>query len=145
MKLSFIALAAVGAALLSAAPAAAQPGVVRTQLDSAATLMGNEGFRAQDDFVTGTLAAGGEEEFELELQGGRTYIIVGVCDADCSDLDMALTTAGGEDVDSDYELDDVPMVMVEVAAGQVYRLKVEMATCDGNCHYGVGVFANGGE
>lgn len=145
MRLSLIALAAVGAALLTAAPAAAQPATVRTQLDSAATLMGREGFRAQDDFVTGTLEAGEEEEFELELEGGKTYIIVGVCDNDCSDLDMALTTSGGEDVDSDYELDDVPMVMVEVPRGAVYRLKVEMATCDGDCHYGVGVFANGGE
>jgi hypothetical protein len=145
MRLSFIALAAVGAALLSAAPAAAQPGIVRTQLDSAATLMGREGFQPQDEFVTGTLEAGEDEEFELELEGGKTYIIVGVCDNDCTDLDLALTTEGGDDVDSDYELDDYPMVMVEVAAGAVYRLKVEMATCDGDCHYGVGVFADGGE
>ena len=145
MRLSFLALGAIAAALLSAAPAAAQPSAVQTQLDSASTLMGREGFSAQDDFVTGQLEAGEDEEFELELEGGKTYVIVGVCDNDCTDLDMALTTAGGDDVDSDYELDDVPMVMVEVAEGATYRLKVEMATCDGNCHYGVGVFADGGE
>jgi hypothetical protein len=143
MKLPVIALA-FGAALLFAAPAHAQPQIIRTQLDSAAVLMGNEGFRLQDDIVTGDLRQGEDEQFELELEGGRTYIIVGVCDGDCSDLDMALTTAGGEDVDSDYETDDVPMVMVEVPRGAVYHLKVEMATCSVEpCAFGVGVFADG--
>lgn len=143
MKLPVIALA-FGAALLFAAPAHAQPEIIRTQLDSAAVLMGGEGFRLQDDIVTGDLREGEDEQFELELEGGKTYIIVGVCDGDCTDLDMALTTAGGEDVDSDYETDDVPMVMVEVPRGAVYHLKVEMATCSVEpCAFGVGVFADG--
>lgn len=141
MKLPVIALAAVGAALAFAAPAHAQPQIIRTQLDSAAVLVGNEGFRLQDDVVTGDLDQGENEEFELALEGGMTYIIIGVCDGDCSDLDMALTTAGGDDVDSDYETDDVPMVMVEVERGQTYHLKVEMAACSvAPCAYGVGVY-----
>ena len=142
MKLPVIALAFV-AALLFAAPAHAQPPIIRTQLDSAATLMGGQGFRLQDDIVSGDLRQGEDSEFELELEGGKTYIIVGVCDGDCSDLDMALTTAGGEDVDSDYETDDVPMVMVEVGRGQTYHLKVQMAACSVEpCAFGVGVFAD---
>lgn len=143
MKLPVIALAAIGAALLFAAPAHAQPAIIQTQLDSAATLMANGGFRLQDDFVTGDLSQGEDEEFELELEAGKSYIIVGVCDGDCSDLDMALTTAAGEDVDSDYELDDVPMVTVEVERSGTYHLKVEMATCSAEpCAFGVGVFAD---
>lgn len=143
MRLPVIVLAAIGAALLFAAPAHAQPAMIRNQLDSAAVLMGGQGFRLQDDIVSGDLEQGGEEEFELELEGGKTYIIVGVCDGDCSDLDMALTTASGDDVDSDYELDDVPMVTVEVERGGTYHLKVEMATCSAEpCAFGVGVFAD---
>ena len=143
MKLPVIALAAMGAALLFAAPAHAQPEIIRTQLDSAASLMGNQGFRLQDNIVHGDLRQGQDEAFELELEGGKTYIIVGVCDGDCSDLDMALTTAGGDDVDSDYELDDVPMVMVEVARNATYNLTVRMAACSVEpCGFGVGVFAN---
>jgi hypothetical protein len=142
MKLPFIALAAVGAALLFAEPAQAQPAIIRTQLDSASVLMRNQGFSLQDDIVTGDLRAGEDEEFELDLEGGKTYIIVGVCDGDCTDLDMALTTSGGEDVDSDFETDDVPMVMVEVARGATYNLKVQMAACSVEpCAFGVGVFA----
>ncbi len=143
MKLQVIALAAIGAALAFAAPAHAQPAIIRTQLDSAAILMGNEGFRLQDDIVSGDLDQGEDEEFELELEAGRTYIIVGVCDGDCSDLDMALTTSDGEEVDSDYATDDVPMVTVEVERAGTYHLKVQMATCSVEpCAFGVGVFAD---
>jgi len=143
MKLPVIALATVGAALLFAAPAHAQPEIIRTQLDSAAVLMGNEGFSLQDDIVTGDLGEGEDEEFELELEAGKTYIIVGVCDGDCSDLDMALTTTDGEEVDSDYATDDVPMVMVEVARNATYHLKVQMVTCSVEpCSFGVSVFAD---
>jgi hypothetical protein len=142
MKLPVIALAAV-AALLFAAPAHAQPQIIRTQLDSAQVLMRGNGFSLQDDIVSGDLREGEDEEFELELEGGKTYIIVGVCDGDCSDLDMALTTAAGAEVDSDYQTDDVPMVMVEVASGQTYHLKVQMAACSVEpCAFGVGVFAD---
>ncbi|HLM66606.1 MAG TPA: hypothetical protein VK358_03720 [Longimicrobium sp.] len=143
MKLPVIALAALGAALFFAAPAAAQPDIIRTQLDSATVLMSGNGFRLQDDIVSGDLRQGQDEEFELELEGGKSYIIVGVCDGDCTDLDMALTTAAGADVDSDYEDDDFPMVMVEVESGATYNLKVQMAACSVEpCAYGVGVYAN---
>ena len=145
MKLPVIALAALGAALLFAAPAAAQPSAVTVQLDSAVTLMSNQGYSKQDDFVTGKLQQVEDSEFELQLEGGKTYIIVGVCDGDCTDLDMALTTAAGQDVSSDFEDDDVPMVMVEVAQGATYNLMVKMAACSVEpCGFGVGVFDNGG-
>ena len=146
MKLPVIALAAFGAALLFAAPAAAQPAIIRTQLDSAAVLMGGNGFRLQDDIVSGDLRQGQNEEFELQLEAGKTYIIVGVCDGDCSDLDMALTTSGGDEVDSDYADDDVPMVTVEVQRSATYNLMVRMAACSIEpCAYGVSVFADDGE
>jgi hypothetical protein len=143
MKLPVIALAALGAALFFAAPAAAQPDIIRVQLDSATVLMNGNGFRLQDDIVTGDLRAGQAADFELELEGGKRYMIVGVCDGDCTDLDMALTTAAGADVASDYEPDDFPMVTVEVQSGATYNLKVQMAVCSVEpCAFGVGVYAD---
>lgn len=144
MKLPVIALAAFAAAMAFAAPApaAAQLNVVRAQLDSTAILMNGRGFRQQDDFVTGSMNAGANEEFELSLDGGKQYVIVGFCDGDCTDLDLALTSAGGADVDSDYETDDYPVVLVEPGRAGTYNLKVIMATCSVEpCFYGVGVFA----
>lgn len=140
MKLSLLALAAAAAALVSS-PAQAQPAIIQTQLDSAIVLMGNEGFAPADEPVTGTLAQGDDEEFELDLQSGVSYFIVGVCDGGCSDLDLVLTDESGEEVESDRELDDVPMLALEAGSTGSYVLSVQMATCSSSsCHYGVRVF-----
>jgi hypothetical protein len=140
MKLSLLALATAAAALVSS-PAQAQPAIIQTQLDSAIVLMGNEGFTPADEPVTGTLAQGDDEEFELDLQSGVSYFIVGVCDGGCSDLDLVLTDESGEEVESDREMDDVPMLVLEAESTGSYVLSVQMATCSSSsCHYGVRVF-----
>lgn len=142
MKLPVIALAAFGAALLFAAPAHAQPNVVQNQLDSAAVLLTNAGYQQQDDFVTGSMDANAGEDFEVTLEAGREYAIIGFCDNDCSDLDLVLTDADGDMVDSDVAGDDYPVVEVEPGRNGTYNLRVVMAACSVEpCFYGVGVFA----
>jgi hypothetical protein len=139
MKLPFIALAAIAAALVSA-PAQAQEEIVTTQLDSAAVLMAGQGFTPADDAVRGALDDGEDEEFELELEAGTQYFVVGVCDGDCSDLDLVLTDSDGEEVEADREMDDVPMLAIEGQSG-TFVLSVQMADCSADpCYYGVRVF-----
>jgi hypothetical protein len=139
MKLPFIALVAAAAALFST-PAQAQPQIITTQLDSAVVLMRAQGFTPSDDPVQGTLPQGEDEEFELDLEAGSTYFVVGVCDGGCSDLDLVLTSSSGEEVEADRELDDVPMLAIENQSGS-FVLSVQMATCSASeCHYGVRVF-----
>ncbi|MBW3572972.1 MAG: hypothetical protein KY467_17895 [Gemmatimonadetes bacterium] len=138
MKLPFIALAAVAAALL-AEPAEAQPEIVTMQLDSAVVLMAGGGFAPSDEAVMGRLSQGADEEFELELDGGE-YLVVGVCDGHCTDLDLVLTNGGGDEVEADRELDDIPMLSIQGQRG-TFVLSVQMATCSSSgCHYGVRVF-----
>lgn len=137
MKLRLIALAA--AAVLFSSPAQAQD-IIASQLDEAVNIMGGDGFTPADEPVTGQLAQGGDEEFELELNSGNRYIVVGVCDGDCSDLDLVLTNGSGEEVEADRELDDVPMLAIQ-GQGGTFVLKVQMATCEAaQCRYGVRVF-----
>jgi hypothetical protein len=139
MKLPYIALAAIACALLST-PAQAQPGIVTTQLDSAVVLMGGNNFVPVDDAVTGTLGEGEDEEFELDLEAGNQYFVVGVCDGGCSDMDLVLTNSSGQEVEADREMDDVPMLAIEGQSGS-FVLSVQMATCSSDeCHYGVRVF-----
>jgi hypothetical protein len=140
MKLPFVALAAIAAALVSA-PAQAQEEIVTTQLDSAVVLMAGQGFTPADDAVRGSLDEGEDEEFELELEAGLQYFVVAVCDGDCSDLDLVLTDSDGEEVEADREMDDVPMLAIEDQSG-TFVLSVQMATCSANpCYYGVRVFS----
>lgn len=139
MKLSFIALAAVAAALL-ADPAQAQREIVTTQLDSAVVLMAAQGFAPSDNPVMGTLPQGEDEEFEVELDSGSQYFVVGVCDAGCEDLDLVLTR-GDDEIEADRELDDVPMLAIEQQSG-TFVLSVQMANCESaQCHYGVRIFS----
>jgi hypothetical protein len=140
MKLPVIALAAIGAALLSS-PAQAQLSVVQDQLERFATAASERGFRQQDEFATGSLDDQGAEEFELTLDGGKRYTIVAFCDGDCSDLDLTLATSDGDEVDSDLADDDYPVVEVQTRQDGTYTLRVVMAACSVEpCFYGVGVF-----
>lgn len=139
MKLPFIALAVAAAALL-ADPAQAQQDIVTTQLDSAVVLMAGQGFTPADEPVLGQLAQGDDEEFELDLESGSQYFVVGVCDGRCTDLDLVLTDRSGEEVEADREMDDVPMLAIQGQSGS-FVLSVQMATCSSNqCHYGVRIF-----
>lgn len=145
MKLSRLLLAAACALAASAAPAAAQPelaGIVRTQLDSAVVLMRSNGFVQQGTYRGGALGDDANEVVQVDLQGGQNYLIMAVCDQDCSDLDLNLVDASGASLDSDYEPDDVPMVVAEVSRTGTYQLTVGMAECSVEpCGYGVAVFA----
>lgn len=74
------------------------------------------------------LAQGATGEMDFEVQGG-TYMIVGVCDESCSDIDIRLTTASGELVGEDVLEDDTPVVTFEATPGAVYHAVVGMAAC----------------
>jgi hypothetical protein len=138
MKLPYIALAAIAAALLSS-PAQAQAEVVTQQLDAVVTGMAERGFVPLDDAVMGTLAAGDDEEFELELEG-NDYVVMAFCDNGCSDLDLALSDGDGDEVKADRAVDDYPVLTLEGQRG-TFVLAVEMATCSrAECHYGLRVF-----
>jgi hypothetical protein len=139
MKPFALALAAA-AALLCAVPAQAQD-LIATQLDSAAVLMRNQGYQPMSDAVRGDLPAGEDEEFAVELRSGTRYVVVGVCDGSCSDLDLVLVNAAGGESAADRELDDVPVVTFQADADGRFVVKVEMATCgSAQCEYGVRVF-----
>ncbi|HYR07037.1 MAG TPA: hypothetical protein VEQ60_04700 [Longimicrobium sp.] len=140
MKLPYIALAAVAAALLST-PAQAQPAIIASQLSNVDSIMESRGFVPADEAVLGTLAEGDDEEFELEFENGTDYVVWGVCDLECSDLDLVLTDASGNEVDADREMDDKPLLVRQDQPGGTFVLAVQMATCGSDeCHYAVRVF-----
>lgn len=139
MKPYLLALAA--AALLLASPARAQDDLIATQLDSATVLMTGSGYQPLSDAVRGTVPAGEDEEFPLEVRAGVRYVVLGVCDRGCSDLDLVLVDAAGAEAGADREMDDVPIVSFQAPADGRFTVKVQMAACStGSCVYGVRVF-----
>ncbi|ULH16104.1 hypothetical protein MF271_05610 [Deinococcus sp. KNUC1210] len=76
------------------------------------------------------------------LVAGRTYKIVGVCDDDCTNLDLELRDTGGTLIDRDDADNKIPVVDVKVRRTGDFKLKVSMTGCanTGGCEYGVDVY-----
>ncbi|HEY7770282.1 hypothetical protein, partial [Longimicrobium sp.] len=131
MKLKTLAPALACAALFCATPARAQQGqaLVRVLLDSATTLVENQDYEEARAPVFGRLEEDQDEEFQLRVRAGHTYVFVGVCDENCSDLDIVVTDEDGDELESDVELDDTPMVVLEAEETTTITVTVSMATC----------------
>ena len=116
--------------------------VVRTQLNTAGQQYLNQGFTMSHEVFMGRLDDDASESLEIPLDGGTRYRLVGVCDQDCSDVDLTIYGPDGGEVDSDLENDDHPRLTVTPGTNGRYRVKVTMTTCTANpCRYGVGVWA----
>jgi len=140
-------LTVLAALLLAPGQAAAQSQweqQVLDQIRTASGLFASEGYAQVGDTRTGSLKDDASEDFSLTLQAGVNYILVGVCDNDCPDIDLVLFDDAGNEIDSDYEDDAVPMVAVAPSSTRAYRVRVSMAECSSEpCFYGVTTFAQG--
>jgi hypothetical protein len=134
---------AAGALLLSAMPAAAQQWAQLrdTLLEKAAEQFAVEGYQTFGFTHEGALDDGASERVALPLGAGAEIFLVGICDADCGDLDLTLYDPGGSQLDSDEELDDVPIVSAAPARAGRYSVRVEMAGCTvGPCRYALQLY-----
>ena len=114
------------------------------------TLVGSElismGFSRVEDERRGSLFTDQATTFPLTLQGGLEYRIVGVCDKDCMDLDLALLDPAGEEAASDF-LDDALPIMAHLPDTLTeYQVEVIMVACAIEpCGYRIATFAKAGD
>jgi hypothetical protein len=114
---------------------------VQGYLQRAAKVLTDKGFDQTHETQIGSLGNTENDSFTLTLHAGTQYALVGVCDNDCNDLDLVLYDADGNEVDSDVQTDDYPLVQVTPSETMRYRVKVVMASCKANpCWYGIGVY-----
>lgn len=112
------------------------------QINGAAQFLSSEGYTLVGTAQTGSLNDGASTDFEVTLQAGVHYFLVGVCDNDCPDIDLSLFDGSGNQVDSDYEDDAFPMVEATPSGTGSFGVHVYMADCDAEpCYYGVGVYS----
>jgi hypothetical protein len=77
----------------------------------------------------------------VPLDAGTSYKIIGVCDEDCSDLDLTLFS-GSTKLEEDVLDDDVPILSVKPTASGNFRISVVMAACSSSpCRYGIAIYA----
>ncbi len=127
---------ALSIGFLAAVPASAQSyrTILLQQMDAAESVVRGEGYRADpgaypSDVVVGFLKGGGSVGLELTLQAGTPYMVVGVCDADCSDMDLALADVSGNILVQDEAEDDVPVLEFTAPPGGAAMLLVSMYAC----------------
>jgi hypothetical protein len=143
-RFAIAALVAAGIPL-AAVPAAAQQDEwlrqVATYIHAGSEAFEQRGYRMVEDIQAGSLGESATEAFTVTLSGGSDYFFFGACDNDCSDLDLTLFDAAGNQVATDIETDDTPVVHVAPSRNGTYRVRITMASCSAEpCRYGVGIF-----
>lgn len=89
----------------------------------------------------GALEDDATQPFTATLTAGKTYVLMAVCDTDCSDLDLTLRDGDGDFVVEDTEVDDAPVIEFTVTASGEFTLDVTMFECTANiCYFGVALF-----
>jgi hypothetical protein len=127
---------------LNASDAQAQSYAVTVwnQLNAQYTRANESGF-ASSKYIIGRLKNSETENWNITLYAGNTYMITGVCDGDCKDIDLALSDSNRRELVNDTSADDVPVMMYDIKTTGVYTIKVTMYSCSTDpCYFGLGVF-----
>ncbi|HET6361762.1 MAG TPA: hypothetical protein VFH11_06860 [Gemmatimonadota bacterium] len=113
-----------------------------SQLSSQSTRASNEGF-ARFNYIIGYLDHDTEpvDNWPVYLSAGSSYRIVGVCDNDCTDVDLSLEDAKRTVLVSDLLEDDIPILNFTPSTSATYWIRPTMVACSVNpCGYGIAVF-----
>lgn len=125
--------AALAAVLLAAAPASAQDptgrALVTAKLDTVTTALAASGFAPAGAPTIISIAADNSTEVQMQVQAGKGYVIVGICDENCGDLDLLVLKADGTTVGQDVAEDNAPLVTYVATENTTLRVRVSMAGC----------------
>jgi hypothetical protein len=114
---------------------------VLRQLSAVDGIARNEGMTRLGNPLVGSINARGVTTLQMNLQAGRRYRLFGVCDNDCSDLDLRLVDPAGNAVAEDVAADDVPIVAHTAQRTGSYQVRVIMTACSVSpCRYGVSLY-----
>jgi len=136
--------------LLAAAPAAhsqsSYRGILESQLAAVGNTVAQKGYRPDTgafeyDMIVGFLYDFSQIGLEIDLEFGVEYMVVGVCDQDCSDLDLYLEDTQGNELFKDTLDDDAPILTFTAPAGGAHILWVSMENCSVEpCSFGYKVY-----
>jgi hypothetical protein len=98
------------------------------------------GYTLRPDLEVGSLQSGRQMLFPVELAVGADYMVVGFCDADCTDMDLTVLDPFGEEMESDLLPDAQPILMVRPEVRGMFQIRVDMVGCESEpCAFAVGI------
>ena len=102
---------------------------LQTQITQAEQMLTQQGFRQIAGPFSGGLQQGGNQSFPITLEQGGDYRIIGVCDNDCHDLDLALRDQNNNVVQQDNATDDHPVLQSQPAWTGPFMIDLTMYNC----------------
>ncbi len=129
----------------AAPPAAAQQrqyiGHLRSQLERVETILRDSGYRPAGSLAYGTLNAGDRESRPISMTIGSRYVIAGVCDQDCTNVDLKLLAPDGAELAGNTAPDNRPTMSITSPGTGQFTVTVMMAGCrQSPCYWGFQVF-----
>jgi TIR domain len=116
--------------------------IILQQLQQAEQAFRQQGFQQFGAPVSGGLAQSQQQAWPVTLQAGIDYRIIGVCDRDCADLDLALYDQAGNLINQDASADDHPVVQSQPAWNGPFTVQVTMYNCtQAPCYYALVLYA----
>ncbi|UPT61806.1 MAG: toll/interleukin-1 receptor domain-containing protein [Hyphomonadaceae bacterium JAD_PAG50586_4] len=95
-----------------------------------------QGFQRMSEPVSGSLQQGAFADTPATLEVGGDYRIIGVCDSDCSDLDLFLYDQNNNVVSQDNMTDATPVVSVAPQWTGPFIVRAQMHACTVQpCYY----------
>jgi len=96
------------------------------------------GFEPIGELRIGVLAQRDRDSLAVQLEQGRQYAALGVCDEDCGDIDLHLFDATEKEIAFEAAANSRSLLRVTSADGGAYRLEVVMMQCSTPpCYYAV--------
>ncbi len=113
--------------------------IVIQQIAQRVPLMAQNGYPNYELIGINAINNGASQTINYTANDAQDVVFVGVCDGDCSNLDMRIRS-GQRVIGEDVLADDVPVVQVQ-SGSRPFDVEVIMTACSANpCVYGVAVF-----
>jgi len=79
--------------------------------------------------------------FTVPMTAGTPYLVFGVCDGDCTVVDLALLDSNGQQIKQDTDSGDFPVLDFTPTTAGAYTVRVTMAECKlAPCYAGARVY-----
>ena len=116
--------------------------IIIAQLQQASGALGQQGYQMVGQPFSGGLQPGQTWDVPTQMAVGYEYQIVGVCDRDCSDLDLRLFDGAGGLIVEDTSTSSQPNFGVIPTSTGAFNLQVHMYACTvAPCYYAVALYA----
>lgn len=103
--------------------------VTSEQMDAASLLLVFDGYTQSQKDRVDSLFEDDKDVLTYDLQKGKRYRFVGVCDEDCRDLDLEAYDKDGNVIGIDYSTDDIPVVEFKAPYTGKYKIHVSLEHC----------------